>query len=300
MNRISGIIRVVVAAAAALGSLSFLASAASAQAWTREHGFVERLYVLDGGVGHAGNKNAWTNMMDPDGMPVDISAPCYLIQHASGYLMFDTCPHDIIAEMPDGYGQSNVGIRWTKDQTVASQLQQIRVDPADVRYVGISHSHADHSGNVELFPNAVVLIQRPEYETAFAGNRAPTGPPTLDRPVFSREHPVTLVDGDMDVFGDGSVILSWVGGHTVGSQIALVHLRDTGWVMLSGDAVHLQENWDNRRIPRIGREDQLTRLRVLVSMQRMSDLIDHYGAQLWIQHDVGQYNTLRKAPEYYR
>jgi glyoxylase-like metal-dependent hydrolase (beta-lactamase superfamily II) len=300
MKRICGLVRVVAIAAAVVGASSVLASVVLAQAFEREHGFVERLYVLDGGLGHAGNKSSWTNMMDPDGTAVDISAPCFLIQHASGYMMWDTCPNDIIAEMPNGYGSNAAAIRWTKDQTLASQLRQIQVDPADVRYVGISHSHADHTGNVEMFPNSVVVIQRDEYEDAFAVMGAPTGPPLLDRPVFSRRHPVTLVDGDIDVFGDASVILGWVGGHTPGSQIALVRLRETGWVLLSGDAVHTQENWDNRWIPRIAREDIVNRLDVLAAYERIAALIDHYDAQLWIQHDVGQYNTLKKAPEFYQ
>ena len=301
MKRMSGMIQVVAIAAAVAGSLSFFASTVFAQAFEREHGFVERIYVLDGGVGHAGNKSSWTNMMDPDGTAVDISAPCYLIQHASGYMMWDTCPNDIIAEMsPPGYGTSAAAIRWEKTKTVASQLQQIQVNPADVKYVGLSHVHADHTGNVEMFPNSTVLIQRPEYEEGFEGSAAPTGPPSLDAPVFSRGHQVKLVDGDLDVFGDASVIIGWVGGHTAGQQIALVHLRETGWVILSGDAVHTQENFDNRWIPRIAREDLMNRLDVLMAYERIEALMEHYNAQLWIQHDVGQYNSLKKAPEFYK
>jgi glyoxylase-like metal-dependent hydrolase (beta-lactamase superfamily II) len=235
----SGIVKAVAIVSAVVGTSCFLASAVWAQAFEREHGFVERLYVLDGGVGHAGNKSSWTNMMDADGTPVDISAPCFLIQHASGYMMWDTCPNDIIAKMsPPGYGTSAAAIRWEKTTTVASQLQQIQVNPADVKYIGLSHVHADHTGNVEMFPNSLVLIQRPEYEEGFEGTAAPTGPPSLAGPVFSREHPVKLIDGDYNVFGDGSVIIGWVGGHTAGQQIAMVHLRETGWVILSGDAVH--------------------------------------------------------------
>jgi len=301
MQRITGIVRVVAIAAVVVGALSVLASVVSGQAFKREHGFVERLYVLDGGVGHAGNKSSWTNMMDADGAEVDISAPCYLIQHATGYIMWDTCPNDIIAEMsPPGYGTRAAAIRWEKTKTVASQLQELQVDPADVKYVGISHSHADHTGNVELFPNSIVMIQRDEYANAFQGLSAPTGPPQLDRPVFSRRHPVILVDGDIDVFGDASVIFGWVGGHTPGSQVAMVNLRETGWVILSGDAVHTQENFDNRWVPRIAREDIVNRLDVLAAYQRISVLKDNYNAQLWIQHDVGQYNSLKKAPEFYQ
>ncbi len=302
MKRMTGILRVVAIALAVAGSLSVFASVVSAQAFERDHGFAERLYVLDGGVGHAGNKSSWTNMMDADGTAIDISAPCFLIQHASGYMMWDTCPNDIIAEMsPPGYASRGAaGIRWEKTQTVASQLQTLQVAPADVKYVGISHSHADHTGNVEMFPDSTVLIQRLEYENAFQGSGAPTGPPRLDAPVFSRSHPVKLVDGDLDVFGDASVIVGWVGGHTPGSQIAMVNLRETGWVILSGDAVHTQENFDNRWIPRIAREDIVNRLDVLAAYWRIQDLIDHYNAQLWIQHDVGQYNSLKKSPEFYK
>ena len=298
--RRTGMMKGLAVASAVVVSSCTLASTVMAQAFERQHGFVERVYVIDGGVGHAGNKSSWTNMMDADGTPVDISAPCYLIQHANGYMMWDTCPNDIIATMPNGYGSNAAAIRWTKDKTVASQLQQMQVDPADVKYIGLSHVHADHSGNIEMFKNSTVLIQRPEYEEGFEGSAAPTGPPQLAGPVFSREHLVKLIDGDYDVFGDGSVIIGWVGGHTAGQQICMVHLRETGWVIFSGDAVHTYENFINRWIPRIAREDLMNRLDVLMAYERIAALMDHYKAQLWIQHDVGQYNTLKKAPEFYK
>ena len=74
-------------------------------------------------------------------------------------------------------------------------------------------------------------------------------PPSDTRPIFLKDHPVKLVQEDLDVFGDGSVMLVLTAGHTPGHQSCLVHLQKTGWVLLSGDAVHLQSNWDNRRIP---------------------------------------------------
>ena len=66
---------------------------------------------------------------------------------------------------------------------------------------------------------------------------SPLGPPNMPGEIFERDHPVKLLDGDYDVFGDGSVILFFVGGHTPGSQVCLVHLKNTGFVLLSGDAL---------------------------------------------------------------
>jgi N-acyl homoserine lactone hydrolase len=266
-------------------------------------GFVERLYVLKGGVGHAGNLSAWANMTVPPGTPVDIAAHSHLIKHAKGWMMFDTSTNDIIATMPQGFGTAAGAIRWTKskEETLEPQLKAIGITPADIKYIGISHNHADHTGNVFQFKNSIVLIQRREYEQAFANGAAPAGPPTFAGQIFPREHPVILLDGDYDVFGDGSVQLFYVGGHTQGSQIALVRLPKTGYVILSGDAVHLQANWDNRRIPRLGgaNEENQWAERVWLGYARIADLMNFYKAQLWIHHEMNHYKNKKFAPEYY-
>jgi glyoxylase-like metal-dependent hydrolase (beta-lactamase superfamily II) len=58
-----------------------------------------------------------------------------------------------------------------------------------------------------------------------------------------------LIDGDTDVFGDGSVTLVSTPGHTPGSQSLLVHLKNSGFIILSGDVVHLEENFEKNRVP---------------------------------------------------
>jgi glyoxylase-like metal-dependent hydrolase (beta-lactamase superfamily II) len=266
-------------------------------------GFAERLYILHGGIGHAGDANSWANMMFPPGTPVDIAANSHLIKHEKGWMFFDVSTNDSIAKMPNGFGGAANGIRWTKtpEQTLAPQMEAIGITPADIRYIGISHEHADHTGNVYMFPNATALIQRREFDHAFKDGGAPAGPPSFQGNIFPRQHPVVLLDGDYDVFGDGSVLLFYVGGHTIGSQVALVRLRNTGYVLLSGDAVHLQSNWDTRRIPRLQRanEENQWALSVFLAYQRMADLIAEYNADLWIHHDLQQYNKKKFAPEYY-
>jgi glyoxylase-like metal-dependent hydrolase (beta-lactamase superfamily II) len=108
-----------------------------------------------------------------------------------------------------------------------------------------------------------------------------------------------LVLEDQDVFGDGSVMIVYTPGHTPGHQSCLVHLQKTGWILLSGDAVHLQENWDTRRIPYFGTMPSEQKLQTQLSMQRMADLISFYHAQLWINHEKTQSDKLKHAPAFY-
>jgi glyoxylase-like metal-dependent hydrolase (beta-lactamase superfamily II) len=241
------------------------------------------------------------NMMVPPGTPVDISAYAHVIKHGDDWMMFDTGTNDIISTMPNGF-EAN-GIRWTKTQaqTLPPQLKAIGITPDDIRYIGISHNHADHTGNISMFKKSTVLIQRREYEFITANGGAPQGPPNLQGVIFPRNHPVSLLDGDYDVFGDGSVTLFYTGGHTPGSQIALVRLRNTGYVLLSGDAVHFRSNFDTRRIPRIQTANDENRWleSVPLAFERIAALLQFYGAQLWVHHDVEDYKGRTFAPQFY-
>jgi N-acyl homoserine lactone hydrolase len=299
MNRASRIIAA--AAVAAAVTASYAPGQSSAQ--SKGPGTAERLYILAGGVGKSGNLNSWANMTVPPGTPVDIAANAHLIKHANGWMMFDTSTNDIIATMPNGLVAAAGAISWTKTpaQTLAPQLKAIGITPADIKYIGISHSHADHTGNVHQFPNSIVLIQRREYDQAFANGAAPAGPPIFAGQIFPRNHPVSLLDGDYDVFGDGSVILFYVGGHTQGSQVCLVRLPKTGYVLLSGDAVHLQSNWDTRRIPRLqgANDENHWAQTVPIAYQRIAELMAFYKAPLWIHHVTEQYKSRKFAPQYY-
>ena len=263
---------------------------------------VDRLYVLDCGQGHSNDESRWTVGVNV-GKPIDISVSCYLIHHANEYFLWDTGISDAVAAMPDGWYPANnpaTDIHWTRAKTLESQLAGIGVKPSDIKFVGISHTHPDHIGNAEMFAQVPFLIQKAEYDNYFAEGKKGIAKPASDsRPTFSKEHPVNLVQEDLDVFGDGSVMLVYTPGHTPGHQSCLVHVAKTGWILLSGDAVHLQENWDNRRIPYFATMPPEQKIQTQLSMQRMADLISFYHAQLWINHEKTQSDKLKHAPAYY-
>jgi len=151
--------------------------------------------------------------------------------------------------------------------------------------MAVSHTHPDHIGNVEMFPATMLYVQKAEYEWPGANNE----------PRFKPGHPVTKLEGDHDVFGDGSVTLLSTPGHTPGHQSLLVKLPHTGAVVLSGDAVHFKSNWDNRGVPSINFHKEQT----LASMQKISETLNKEKAQLWINHDKAQRDGLKMSPEFY-
>jgi N-acyl homoserine lactone hydrolase len=263
-------------------AVTLLLAAAPSQAQSAAG--LERLYVLDCGQGHAGDQSRWSPGVNV-GKPLDLSDNCYLLHHAQGWLLWDSGIPDRVAELPDGLSSAGGAMVWRRPKTLASQLAAIGVAPADIRYVAISHTHGDHVGNVDLFPTATVLIQKAEYDWAFASATPP----------FEADHPIDKLVGDRDVFGDGSVTIISTPGHTPGHESLLVHLPKTGWLVLSGDAAHFKENWDNRRVP----ANNTDKAQTIASMDHIAALLQEHRAQLWINHDKAQSNTLRYAPEYY-
>jgi N-acyl homoserine lactone hydrolase len=242
-----------------------------------------RLYIFDCGEGHADDMSRWTPGLNA-GTPLDVSGNCYLIRHPKGDLIWDTGIPDSVASVPEGVAGPNGAPRWKRPKTLASQLEAIGVKPSSIQFLAVSHTHPDHIGNVELFPQAALLVQQAEYDWP-----SPLGPR------FKPEHPVKKLSGDHDVFGDGTVTIISTPGHTPGHQCLMVKMQKTGTIILSGDAVHFKDNWDNRRVPGLNFNKEQT----ITSMQRIASLLDENKGQLWINHDKPQTATLKHSPEFY-
>jgi len=246
---------------------------------------VQRLYVLDCGRNVGRDQARWSPGVN-EGKPIEFSDNCYLIRHDQGLLLWDTGVPDAVAAMPDGMVVANGAITYRRARTLASQLTELGVKPADVTYVALSHTHGDHVGNVALFGSSTVLIQAAEYDGAMAGP---------NKPAFAASQKFEKLAGDHDVFGDGSVTILSTPGHTPGHQSLLVRLPKTGYIVLTGDAVHFRDNWEHKRVPSINVNPEQT----LASLARLQRVLDERKAQLWINHDKPQSDGLRYAPAYY-
>jgi glyoxylase-like metal-dependent hydrolase (beta-lactamase superfamily II) len=164
---------------------------------TARAGEVDRLYVIDCGWAHASDQSLWSPCVNA-GVPIDFADNCYLIHHSrEGYLLWDTGITDRLAAAPDGVTVPALGQTWHRTRTLVAALAGLGVEPADVRYVAISHVHPDHAGNVDAFPGATLIIQKAEWDYAM----------TLPQKPFSPQHKVQPIEGDKDLFGDGSLVI---------------------------------------------------------------------------------------------
>jgi N-acyl homoserine lactone hydrolase len=264
--------------------LPVLLSSGFSQAQSSKPG-VEKLYVLNCGEGVAGDISRWSPGLN-EGKSMDFVDNCYLIKHSQGWFLWDTGIPDAVAAMPNGLAPADPkAVYWRRPKTLASQLDQIGVKPSDIKAIAVSHTHGDHIGNVEMFPIALLYVQKAEYEWPGADKQ----------PRFKPEHPVTELEGDRDVFGDGSLTILSTPGHTPGHQSLLVKLPKTGAIVLSGDAVHFKSNWENRGVP----VNNFSKDQTLASMQKMSETLTSEKAQLWINHDKSQRDSLKMSPEFY-
>ena len=253
---------------------------------------VERMYVMNCGESRTDDVSWWSPGVNV-GQPRVFSNNCYLIRHANDWMLWDTGNSDAIAAYPDGVSAAGGRLIARMPKTLASQLKEVGVDPTEIKYLALSHMHPDHTGNANLFTAATLYMQEAEYDVAFGSEAAKYNfnPATYDK---LRDNRVVKLHGDRDVFGDGSVVVKSTPGHTIGHQALLVRLPKTGPVLLSGDLVHFEDNWVNKRVPsRNFDRDQSAR-----TMRAIEAFLAETNATLWINHDKAQSERIPKAPAY--
>lgn len=213
--------------------------------------------------------------------PRDITDSCYLIKHGDQLLLWDT---GLTADAK-GKTQDMGPIVMKLDRTIAEQLERLGVKPEDVDVVGISHMHADHTGQVGGFPQARLLIGKADFEQT-AGKDDPFGP------WRGQGKPVTLVTSDTDVFGDGSVVALHLPGHTPDHLALLVNLEG-GAVLLSGDLYHSRDAREKRGVPPFNTSREQT----LKSMDAFEKLASDRDARVIIQHEPRDIELLPQFPQ---
>jgi N-acyl homoserine lactone hydrolase len=260
-------------------------------------GVAERLYRLDCGHSLANDESVWTPGENV-GRDIEFSSTCWLIKHRSEWLLWDTGVPEEALNDPRGWSTLPKLIVYHLDKSVTDQLAEIGLKPGDIGRVAISHTHGDHIGNMGLFPNSTVVMQRAEYtwiHSPDGSNDNVNQLMALARQLLGTPKNLQLIDGDTDVFGDGSVTLLSTPGHTPGHQSLLVHLKNSGFILLSGDVAHLEGNFEKNIVPTLN----TSQAESIASMQRVRVLIATYKATFFINHDKSQADRLRLLPAFY-
>lgn len=266
-------------AAASFISSATYATEADIELWRLDCGRVDvrKLDAFSDTFQYAGERRTLTNS-------------CYVIRHGSDYMLWDT---GLATSFIGAGSDPDAAMAPVLETTIAEQLTEIGLGPADIGMIGISHNHFDHVGQAAGFPGATLLIGAADLEGFKSEQPAFGVDPSLVEPWLSGGGKVKTITGDHDVFGDGSVIALSMPGHTEGELALLVRLANTGPVLLSGDVVHFDEQFANSGVPPFNAD----RADSLASMERMTAIAASLGATIIVQHDETHIGRLPAFPE---
>ncbi len=249
-----------------------------------------RLYVFDCGT-LINNKPEDYNLKREEVKDTNMGVTCYLVIHPKGLLIYDTGLSDRLVGRPlyenvvDGYGQ-------IKFNTLIGQLADIGVRPVDIDYLVLSHYHWDHIGNANEFAGAMWLVYKGDHDQMFSKEARAYA--WFNQYSALEKSRTTVLKGDRDVFGDGTVVILATPGHTEGHCSLLVRLKNTGPVVLSGDLYHYAEERGLNRLP-----EEEKAMGTVESRQKIDELLQRTGAKLWIGHSMDFFRTVRKSPAWY-
>ena len=220
----------------------------------------------------------------------DVPVSSALMRHKQGNVLFDTGYHPSVVE--------NAEARWgplakvmkpvmSAEETLLPGLACVGLEPNDIDVVVNSHLHSDHCGCNEFFKKATVLVHAKELEAASAANAEAAGYLRKD---WDCGRPIDAVTGERDLFGDGSVVLVPLPGHTPGTLSALVSLDRDGRFLLASDTVSLRHSLDTDTAPR----NTWNAEALLKSFEEVRR-IEKSGATVICGHDDQQWQSLRKG-----
>ncbi len=296
MDTRTALISILVGSALSISGMR-VASADSKLPDPAEAGFAEKLYRVDCGHSLANDESVWTPGENV-GKSIEFSSTCWLIKHRNQWVLWDTGVPQSTLNDPKGWSTLPKLIVYHLDKTISGQLADIGLKINDINYVVLSHTHGDHIGNVGLFPDSKIVMQRAEHSWISypdGTNDNVNQLKALARKLMGKPKDLQLVDGDTDLFGDGSVTLVSTPGHTPGSQSMLVHLKHSGFIILSGDVVHLESSFEKDIVPSLNTDKAAS----IASMEKVRRMIGTYHAKMFINHDKAQEDMLKLLPAFY-
>lgn len=233
----------------------------------------------------------------PEDKARDITIPVsmWVIDHEKGVVVFDTGNNAAISD-----GMDNCKKYWAagncdflkpsqkRADVIDMQLKKLGYDPAKVKVVVTSHSHLDHAGNIALFPNAIHVFQKKElyqgwWPEKFQG-RAPNGSFVLNDLATARDYNFFELNGDYDLFGDGSIMILSTPGHTLGHQSMKVKTKNSGTIVITQDAVWMKENLEGYPAGLNYSVKDYTD-----SVNRLKMIRDLEGTEIFMAHDQDQF-----------
>lgn len=245
---------------------------------------------LDCGTVAANDLNQFSDTDAYTGKSKNLVASCYLIRHGDDLMIWDA---GLPAAMKGKPIDPKLPMDATVTATLVEQLAQLGIKPEQIGRIGVSHFHFDHIGQAESFPGATLLIGGGDWTEL---TKTPPDPRLDTKPLthwISGGGKVEPVLGDRDVFGDASVRMIDLPGHTPGHHGLMVKLKNKGNVLLSGDQAHFTENYESEGVP----DFNTNRADTLTSFKRFKDMAKDSKATVIIQHEPADIAKLPAFPQ---
>ena len=247
-----------------------------------------KLYVFDCGMLRFPTVEAFGIANDETDVR-ELIVPCYIVEHEKGRLLWDG---GLPSNVADHEGWDEGGQRL--DKTFAEQIKGMGLTMSSFDFAAFSHMHYDHVGVANEVRGATLLIQKAEYDAAFAEKMTIE---YFDPALYNglKDSKKKILQGDHDVFGDGSVQIISAYGHTPGHQVLFLDLPNYGPLVLSGDLYHFRISRRERKVPQFNFDKEMT----LKAMTKVENFVKAKKADFWIEHDLAGFKKLKKAPQYY-
>jgi glyoxylase-like metal-dependent hydrolase (beta-lactamase superfamily II) len=169
-----------------------------------------------------------------------------LLKHPTeGYLLFDTGYahwfYDVTQHFPNRIYNLITPVTITEEETAVAKLSRLGIQPQEIRYVIVSHFHADHVAGTKDFPNARFICSESAYTYArntrgIRALRAGYIPELLPDDFFERTEVLSSASAryrsdefwgeQYDLFGDGLLRMVPLPGHARGQMGVLVQTAD--------------------------------------------------------------------------
>jgi N-acyl homoserine lactone hydrolase len=240
--------------------------------------------VLDCGTIEVSDLDAFSSAGDYAGETDTFTDSCFLVRHPDGNLLWDLGLPGVLAIAGP---QTQQIFTVSLEQTITEQLADRGMSPDDVDYVSISHSHFDHIGQADQVAGSTWLVSQKELDAMF-GEGAEIA--QEQQALFSLFAPMEqkVFEDELDVFGDGSVVIFETPGHTPGHTSLQLMMPETGPVLLTGDLYHRAESRELKRVPRFNSDEAMT----VSSMEAFEARADALGAKVIIQHEPADIDPL--------
>ncbi|MFT0713879.1 N-acyl homoserine lactonase family protein [Flagellimonas lutimaris] len=252
-----------------------------------------KFYAFNGGAVSANMLELFSQDTTYTGQSKEFADAFYVIVHPKGTLMWDGGLPESLVGMEEPYTSPDGAFTVSRKDSVANQLATIGMVPEDIDYLALSHTHFDHVGHANEFTGSTWLVQEKEYDFVTSEENQKNNP-DIYAAIKDLTNIKKIANTDYDVFGDGTVVMKFMPGHTPGHQVLFVDLAENGPLLLSGDMYHFYENREFRRVPIFNFDVAQTK----ESMAAFEKFAEEKGAEVYLQHSKQDFEKLPKAPNY--